>query len=408
MGRSVAGIVGRGALLWGVTLVGLRAVVVQPEHCGDPDVASLTASAQAAVDWFVDNQQPDGQWLYRYDRDADTDLGGYNVVRHAGVTMSLEQAARHGLDRAADAADAGLDWVLDNLYEGPGWKALAPPNDDGEVTSVRVGATGLLVAALVERRDRTGDDEHDALMHDLGAFLTVMVNERGQVLGGWDPATGEPVPESWNQYFTGEVFWALGLLHRTFPAAGYDITALRIADYLAAERDDVEGWWPDVADHWAAYGFATMATWPGGAPLTDTHREYIRRQMGFQSLQIRWESQRTNSFFSHYTRGRQTLGAGMGTIGEALDQWSALAEADDDFAGYRAPLRDRALCAAGVLQSRQADSDTDPAEDGAWFQFGITQMDDQQHSLSALLEAIPIAPGGDGSHDVDQQGGSAP
>lgn len=394
MGRSVAGIAGRGALLWCVSLVGLRAVVVQPEHCGDPDVSSLTAAAQEAVDWFVDNQRPDGRWLYRYDRDTDTDLGGYNVVRHAGVTMSLEQAARHGLAGAAETADAGLAWAIDNLYEGPGWRALAPANDDGVVTSVRVGATGLLVAALVERRDRTGDGAHDELLHDLGAFLTAMTNERGQVLGAWDPDTGEPVRESWNQFFTGEVFWALALLHRTFPEAGYDVTALRIADYLAAERDDVEGWWPDVADHWAAYGFAAMATWPGGAPLTHTHREYIRRQMGFQSLQIRWESQRTNSFWSHHTRGRQTLGAGMGTIGEALDQWSALAEADDAFAEHRAALRDRALCAAGVIEARQAESATDPAEDGAWFQFGITQMDDQQHSLSALLEALPIAPDG--------------
>jgi hypothetical protein len=44
-----------------------------------------------------------------------------------------------------------------------------------------------------------------------------------------------------------------------------------------------------------------------------------------------------------------------------------------------------------VLADRQARSADDPAIDGAWFQFDVTQMDDQQHSLSALLGAAAIA-----------------
>ena len=78
-----------GLVAWGATLGGLRAVVVQPEHCGVSSPATLRASAQMAVDWLADNQRPDGTYLYRYDRDDDVDLGGYNIVRHAGVTMSL-------------------------------------------------------------------------------------------------------------------------------------------------------------------------------------------------------------------------------------------------------------------------------------------------------------------------------
>ncbi len=385
MRRTLTGTVGVGVMLWALTLGGLRAFVLQPERCGDGDGVTLTASAQSAVNWFARNQRPDGTWLYRYDRATETDLGGYNVVRHAGVTMSLEQAAGAGLAGAAAGAQRGLDWALANLFEGPGFVALAPPD-----TAVRVGASGLLVAALVERRDRVSDERYDELLHDLGSFLTLMVNERGQVLGTWSVADQAPVPGSWNRYFTGEVFWALALLHRAFPDAGYGATALRIADYLAAERDDVEGWWPDVADHWAAYGFAAMTTWPGGAPLTAQHREYIRRQMGFQSLQIRWESQRTNSWFSHRTRGRQTLGAGMGTMGEALDQWALVAAADPPFVEVAGALAERARCAAGVIANRQTRSADDPAADGAWFQFGITQMDDQQHSLSALLGTVAM------------------
>lgn len=370
-----------GVAVWMLSLVGLRAVVVQPELCGDASYEQRQIAAQRAVDWLTANQRPDGTWLYRYDRAAGVDVGGYNIVRHAGVTMSLEQAATAGLAGAAEAADRGLGWILENLYEGPGFRAVAQ-----EGASIRVGASGLLVAALVERRSRTGTTDHDELLGELGAFLQLVVNERGQVLGEWDPETRRPVPESWNQFFTGEVMWALALLHREFPGAGYDAQALRIADYLATERDDVEGWWPDVPDHWAAYAFATMTEWPDGAPLTEEHIAYIRKQMGFQSMQIRWESQRTGGWWSHHTRGRHALGAGVGTIGEALDHWLIVASRVPQLGEHAEALGERAACAAGVLVNRQTMSDA-VVEDGAWFQFDVTQMDDQQHALSALLYA---------------------
>ena len=54
-------------------------------------------------------------------------------------------------------------------------------------------------------------------------------------------------------------------------------------------------------------------------------------------------------------------------------------------------LAQRASCVAGMLVERQldpAEATGMPAPDravGAWYQFGVTQMDDQQHALSALL-----------------------
>ena len=384
-----------GLVAWGATLGGLRAVVVQPEHCGDSSPATLRASAQLAVDWLADNQRPDGTYLYRYDRDDEVDLGDYNIVRHAGVTMSLEQAAAAGLGGAADAADRGLAWAREHLVDGPGWEALGDPSEP----TVRVGATALLVAALAERRERTGDTSNDDLMRSLAAFLVVMVNERGQVPADWDPATQAPIAGSFSPYFTGEVFWALALLHSQLPGEGYDAVALRIAHYLATARDDVEHYWPALPDHWAAYGFGELARWPGGHRFTPAEVRYIRRQAGIQSLQIRYESQRAGGWYSHVTRGRPTLGAGMGVMGEALAQWAGLAEVAPELADLRQPLDERAHCAAGVIAARQVgvddlgDDDTPAARRptlGAWFQFGVTQVDDQQHSLSALLGTLAL------------------
>ena len=386
--------------MWAVVFGLLRAFVVQAEHCGDSSPESLHDAAGAAVGWFERNQHDDGTWLYRYDRDLDAPVAGsggstYNITRHAGVTMSLEQAASAGFEDAADVSERGIEWALDHLYEGPGgWRALAADDvieADGRIGS---GASGLLTAGLVIRRERTGDARYDEAMHDLGAFMVSLVNERGQVHASWDIAAGEPTPGTWSKYYTGEVFWALTLLHRVFPDAGYGEPAERIARYIALERTEVEEFEPDLPDHWAAYGFAVMSTWPG-FELPEEYDYYVRRQAGIFGMQIRYESQRTNSFFSYVTRGRQTLGAGLGTVGEALSQWYVVATSDDRFDDLVDPIAERARCTAGAAAARQVDDD-DVADDdrdvvhGAWFQFDVTQMDDQQHALSAVLGALAI------------------
>ena len=93
---SVAGLLGAGVLAFGV--------LAPPEVCPQPTTASLDESAADAVQWFVRNQRADGTWLYEYDTNTDTDMGGYNLVRHAGAIMGLYQAAADGHGPAAPHA----------------------------------------------------------------------------------------------------------------------------------------------------------------------------------------------------------------------------------------------------------------------------------------------------------------
>ena len=67
--------------------------VAPPERCPAVSAGGLRDSAQAAVDWFVRNQQSAGTWLYLYDADHDSAPPDYNLVRHAGATEGLYQAA---------------------------------------------------------------------------------------------------------------------------------------------------------------------------------------------------------------------------------------------------------------------------------------------------------------------------
>src|ERR687891_1147041 len=100
-------------------------VVAPPEHCPPVSTEELRESSQAAVDWFVRNQEADGSWLYLYDTDEGVVPDEYNEVRHAGVTMGLYQAAAAGLPGALRSADRGTEWARHRLLERDGWAAIA-------------------------------------------------------------------------------------------------------------------------------------------------------------------------------------------------------------------------------------------------------------------------------------------
>jgi len=385
-----------GVVVWVLTATVLRVAVVPAEQCAPVTEEEVRAAVVRSVGWLVDNQNSDGSWLYRYNRVDDEDIGGYNLVRHAGLLVSLYQADAIGIDGARDAGDAGTDYVLERLVEtGDGGLAFG---DEGAIQ--KAGGAALAVAGLAERREHTGDDTYDETMAALGRFLEGQVTPVGSVMGDWDPRTGARIPDTFSKFYTGEVFWALARLHTLFPDDGWDEPTERILRYVAEDRDQVEGWFPDIPDHWSAYAYAEMARWPeyrsGERGFSEAALAYATRQAQFQSAQIRYESQRTNSFISHYTRGRQTLGAGLGTIGEAFDAWWRLSERRQEWSINRDEIRARTLCTASVLVDRQVDdteAQTYPRPDavrGAWFQFDITQMDDQQHSLSALVGVIPV------------------
>jgi small neutral amino acid transporter SnatA (MarC family) len=373
-------------------------VLAPPERCPEVTADELTARATAAVDWFTRNQLDDGTWLYEYDGEADRDLGSYNVVRHAGAIMGLHQAASAGIPGALDSADRGTAWLQPHLMDRDGWTAVSY---EGRTA---VGATALFVAGLVERRLATGDTGDDDLIRSLSRFLVSQTEPSGAVLSDYDNATGRPVPDRYSKYYTGEAYWALARVHRLFPDEGWGETADRIGNYIATVRDDTEGYWPPLPDHWTAYGLAETAEFPErdpDRPLTEAELEHTRQQAGLFGSQVRWVSQQAGPW-GNVVRGSFTpRGGGYGVVGEALTGLWLTAQADARLAGLRAPVADRAACIAALAMDAQevgeeAASAPDPERvDGAWFVDGITRMDDQQHAISALLRTVAVVEGAD-------------
>ena len=366
------------AAVWLVGFGVLRVSLLAPEECPTISEAEAVASAMAAAEWLEAGQR-DGRYVYEYDRTTGQPAEGYNLVRHAGVTMSLYQLAAAGADDALGAADEGTDFMLDRLEPAGDGLALV----DRGSSSARVGASALMVAALLDRRAATGDERYDSELRALGRFLAGQVEPSGRVSSDYDLAARAPIDQT-SRYATGEAAWALARLHTTFPTEDeWDAAARAVAEYLATERDDAE----DVApqpwpDQWAAYLLAELA--PSG--LSAEQATYARRLAERFGLLVRTESQKdgwpTPFIDAHARRRPRGLGRGRrvprpGRRGRPSAR------------GHPPALEERLACGAGLLAERQV-SGGPPEEAGAWFREDVTRMDDQQHALTGLLGAFGL------------------
>ncbi len=338
----------------------LKLLVLQPEHCPPPSAPELDGAITAAVGWFAANAGSDGRFLYRYRPATDTvepgsNGAGYNIVRHAGALVALEQASAAGWHSALLPAEAGWRFVEDHLVDvaGPG-SAFVLGAGLADTGAAALSAVAWTMRLQRDPAFRSKDPEPPPELLALGAFLVGQVEPSGAVAAFRDRRDGRPQPTR-SRFYTGEAAWALQRLARVLPDRGFEEPADRTLRYLVQDRDRMERWFPPIADHWAAYALAE-ATERGVRRVDDSgYRAVIA---GRFAVQVRWESQRRiGSTFSALTRARPAVGAALGTLGEGLGQL-ALSDPARSGAGNGDVERVRGLrrqvaCVSGMLVERQ-------------------------------------------------------
>jgi len=364
-------------LLWAAILGVIRVVIAPAELCGPGSPAEFRDTALDAAEWLRLNQYDDGSYSYEYDRREDHFSNSYNIVRHAGVTMSLYQVAgRLGDVHSFDTAERGTEYLIDNLHYHDDWAGPA------EAGNIKVGAAALMTIALAERRLLTGETVHDEVMRDLGRFMLSQQKEHGGFYTKWFLDSQEMDLVSTSAYYPGEALWALAMLHEAFPGEEWDDAAYLTADFVSLYRDDEEAVpYPPLNDHWAAYGFAEMAEWG----LDEHHIDYARRLAARFSLFIRFEAQKTDEGLSLLTRGDSRRSSALGTWVEGMAALWRLSMSDSRMAGMSDEILEQSRCGSDLLVQRQIPGDEDALERGGWFIDGITRMDDQQHAISGLI-----------------------
>ncbi len=371
--------------LWLVGGALFRIAVVPPEACPTVTSDEVHTAAVAAGDWLENNLDENGRFVYGYDRATYSINPGYSIVRHAGATNSLYQLVAAGETQFLPAADRALDYLLGLSIDHDDWTAIADPGD-----RARLGTVGFVVTALVQRRQITGDQDHDALLRAMGRFILNQQEPDGSIRAYWSQETKAPSPNAYGQFATGEAVWALVELDNTFPGEGWWEAADTTLHYMAdGSREDKEGHLARLPDHWAAYALEAVGT----ERLDDELADYAQRLAGYFSIRLRMEDQRTGSPLNVLVRGFPGPPSGVGTAGEGLAALYRLAKTDPRLTDLTTDMKERMVCTAGVMVGRQvgeseAAEEPDPElANGAWFYRSYTQLDDQQHVLSALLGA---------------------
>ena len=374
----------RALLTWVIGAAVLRVTFWAPEVCPPLTSTGARATAVAAGDWIVANQDADGEYLYGWNRDDGTPAEDYNLVRHAGVTMSLYQLVRAGEIDFLAPADRGLEWMLDRLE----------PAGDGlaftEGRQAKLGASSLLAVSLAQRRLATDDTSHDETLLAVARFLLGQQRDDGSMLNFYDLDEQAPVPGETSVYATGEALWAMALVHEAFPLEDYRSPAFATLDYLATDRDTEEDFWPQPwPDQWAAYSLGEMAEWG----LEEHHVEYAEGLLHRYASFVRFDAQRGTTY-GDLTPGPEPRGSGFGTWIEGLAALRTVTQVDPRLADLAAGA-DEALAGGAARRAEgqvDADADTPPEEAGAWFYDDFTRMDDQQHAASGMLGAEPVLP----------------
>ena len=388
----------------GAVLAGALAVVVLARDdgplppCDLPSESELHSTVEAATAWLERSLQSDGTYWYEYDRSTDEFAPGYHDVRHSGVTMSLYQVAATSNPAVTSVGDMGREYIDDNLVTDGDLVAFGNPR-----LELHLGATALVVAGLVHRRIATGDTGDDDLLRSMGRWMQLAMRDDGGMWFGArytpndDGGVFEPTVGKTSTFYTGEAFWAFGLLANQFPDEGWDETARAVGHYIATERDieeEIDD--PPLADQWSAYGFAEMREW---GELEGDELAYVRslidRYEGRLEREIRREAKRVgNGTGEPDETERQARGAAFGTTVEALSALWRLTTVEPGLADLDAEVRDDLVCGAAILVARQYDP-TRAASwprpevvEGAWFREDVTRMDDQQHAMSGVLLAI--------------------
>lgn len=372
--------------LWLIGATVIRVAVVPAEVCPPATPSQVSAAATAAGDWLVRGLNDDGRFIYGYDREADRVNPAYSIVRHGGTTVALYQLAAQVDDRFFPPAESALGWMMERIVEtGEGTAAVTDLRADA-----RLGTTAFAIVALTQRRALTGEARYDDLMRRFGRFVLGQRDGAGGLLAFWDSSDRRPVPDVHGPFATGEALWALAELDQVFPDEGWAEAAIPTMRYLASgERERREGYLSRLPDHWAAYALEALDP----ALLDDELIAYARRLTGYFSLRLRFEAQRTGKGINFLVRWYPGPPAGVGTAGEAMGVLYALAQRDDRLIDLVPEIRERLACMGGFMADRQIDgrealeAPRPELSEGAWFYRDYTQVDGQQHLISALLGA---------------------
>ncbi|MFW3145631.1 MAG: hypothetical protein ACMUIE_02325 [Thermoplasmatota archaeon] len=140
---------------------------------------TILESLEAAGSYLINHIQESGKWDYEYDPETDSNLGGYNLLRHAGTTYSLALIFKYTRDPDFyNGTISTLNYLLSRYM-------VMGEIDGKEVAYMvsnglsKLGGAALTVLALVEVERMDPLAQYEKELDRLGEFMLQMQKEDG-------------------------------------------------------------------------------------------------------------------------------------------------------------------------------------------------------------------------------------
>ena len=209
----------------------------------DPDRASLIVSARSGGNYLLRMHKPDGSFHYSYNAlDNRSSRRSYNILRHAGATLSLFEL--YGVTRDSRYLEAARRAVefLKTRFRASDKRGLYVLDNDGKA---KLGANGLALQALVRQMAL---DPPSADVESARRLANHIVNmqARDGSFRSYHPVRGDEPNGSVSLYYPGEAILGLVQLHAVNGDRRFLLAARRGADYLVAFQRRSDSLPPDA------------------------------------------------------------------------------------------------------------------------------------------------------------------
>jgi hypothetical protein len=248
----------------------------------------LERRARWAADALADSVGDDGRIAYRWDVYAGAEKKGSNLLRHAGSTFALLQAAeRFDEPRYREAARRAIGFLLGKTVvdqrSGPYGGGRARYVREG--SHIKLGGAALALLALATWQRTTGDESFSVEAGELATFLVSQQQLDGEFVYFASKEPGGTPRDDVSSYYPGEAVFALASWAELDPDPRWLNTAVRGADWLIDIRDQGRG--PEAldADHWLCYGLAALVRATHDPRYVD-HALRIAEAIGVQRARV--------------------------------------------------------------------------------------------------------------------------
>jgi uncharacterized protein YyaL (SSP411 family) len=189
----------------------------------------LIAAARLGGDYLVRAQKKDGSFFYSYDPLQDRYSSvSYNILRHAGATISLFDLYRVTREvKYLEAARRAVEYLCTRFQVGPGSSTYVL-DDDGKA---KLGANGLALIALVRDLELTRDTRKLGQAKSLARLIKSLQRPNG-ALASYYRVRGDESTEAVSLYYPGEAILGLVSLYKLDRDPRLLEVARFAADYL--------------------------------------------------------------------------------------------------------------------------------------------------------------------------------